>query len=157
MSATGPIKVYAKDGKWVVNYGSYAHGYHLTRAAAVQTATLAAHYEHRELVVADLSSPSELRTVREALGLADSYARWDAATELVPRWFSSILEAEGSGPRGSASVALLARQGLRITCQFDRSGEAASVTVAEGQPVAVQPGARWAFTRSLEVAIQSVQ
>jgi hypothetical protein len=46
-----PIKVFARDGKWVVDYGSYANGYHLTRAEAVATATLAAHHEHRELVV----------------------------------------------------------------------------------------------------------
>lgn len=35
----------------MVDDGSYAHGYHLTRAEALETATLAAHYEHRELVV----------------------------------------------------------------------------------------------------------
>ena len=51
MHMPSPIKVFARDGKWVVDYGSYTHGYHLTRSEAVKTATLAAHYEHRELVV----------------------------------------------------------------------------------------------------------
>jgi hypothetical protein len=51
VSADGPIKVFPRDGRWVVDYGSYAHGYHPTRAEAVQVATLAAHYEHRELIV----------------------------------------------------------------------------------------------------------
>ena len=49
--AEPPIKVFARDGKWVVDYGSYAHGYHLTRVEAVKTARLAAHQEHRELVI----------------------------------------------------------------------------------------------------------
>jgi hypothetical protein len=51
MNMTGPIKVFARDGKWVVDYGSYAHGYHLTRVEAINTARLAAHYERRQLVV----------------------------------------------------------------------------------------------------------
>jgi hypothetical protein len=46
-----PIKIFVRDGKWVVDYGSYAHGYHLTRVEAIKTARLAAHYEHRELVI----------------------------------------------------------------------------------------------------------
>ena len=28
---TDPIRVFPKDGKWLVDYGSYAHGYHETR------------------------------------------------------------------------------------------------------------------------------
>jgi hypothetical protein len=51
VSETGPIRVFARDGKWLVDYGSYAHGYHVTRAAAIETATLAARVECRELVV----------------------------------------------------------------------------------------------------------
>ena len=51
MAPTGPIRVFARDGRWVVNYGSFAHGYHLTRVEAVKTARLAAHFAHRELVV----------------------------------------------------------------------------------------------------------
>ena len=46
-----PIRVFARDGKWVVDYGSYANGYHLTRFEALNAAKLAAFYEDRELVV----------------------------------------------------------------------------------------------------------
>ena len=51
MTDSSPIRVFTRDGRWLVDYGSYAHGYHSTRAEAIQTAALAAHYEHRELVV----------------------------------------------------------------------------------------------------------
>ena len=51
MTNSSPIKVFSRNGKWLVDYGSYAHGYHTTRDEAVQTATLAAHYEHRPLEV----------------------------------------------------------------------------------------------------------
>jgi hypothetical protein len=36
MHMTGPVKVFATDGKWVVDYGSYAHGYHPTRVEAME-------------------------------------------------------------------------------------------------------------------------
>lgn len=29
---TDPIRVFAEDGKWLVDYGSYAHGYHSSRS-----------------------------------------------------------------------------------------------------------------------------
>jgi hypothetical protein len=51
MVKADPIRVFAKDGKWLIDYGSYAHGYHTTRAKAVETATRAARSERRELVV----------------------------------------------------------------------------------------------------------
>jgi hypothetical protein len=51
MSETDPIRVFVRDGKWLVDYGSYAHGYHVTRCEAMATATHAARREHRELVV----------------------------------------------------------------------------------------------------------
>jgi hypothetical protein len=51
MPQTTPIRVFARDGKWLVDYGSYAHGYHVTRAEAIKTARLAAHFEHRGLVI----------------------------------------------------------------------------------------------------------
>jgi hypothetical protein len=51
VSETDPIRVFMRDGKWLVDYGSYAHGYHLSRSEAIQTATRAARDENRELVV----------------------------------------------------------------------------------------------------------
>ena len=52
MSAeTDPVRVFPRDGKWLVDYGSYAHGYHATRREAVEAATRAAHDEHRELTI----------------------------------------------------------------------------------------------------------
>jgi len=48
---TDPIRVFLKDGKWLVDYGSYAHGYHKTRREAIETATRAARDEQRELSV----------------------------------------------------------------------------------------------------------
>jgi hypothetical protein len=51
MGETGPIRVFLRDGKWLVEYGSYAKGYHSTRRKAIQVATRAARDESRELVV----------------------------------------------------------------------------------------------------------
>jgi hypothetical protein len=48
---TDPIRVFPRDGKWLVDYGSYAHGYHATRREAIETATRAAHDEQRELTI----------------------------------------------------------------------------------------------------------
>jgi hypothetical protein len=50
-SESGPIRVFAKKGMWLVDYGSYAHGYHATREEAIATGTKAARDEHRELVI----------------------------------------------------------------------------------------------------------
>jgi hypothetical protein len=52
-----PIRVFARDGQWVVDYGWDAkadvpvRGYHDTRSAAIETATRSALYEHREFVM----------------------------------------------------------------------------------------------------------
>ena len=51
MAETDPIRVFAKDGKWLIDYGSYAHGYHPTRDEAIKTATRAAQNERRELLI----------------------------------------------------------------------------------------------------------
>lgn len=51
MAETRPIKVFRMKGEWLVDYGSYAHGYHSTRNAAIKTAAAAARAEHRGLVV----------------------------------------------------------------------------------------------------------
>lgn len=62
MSETGPIRVFARDGKWLVDYGSYAHGYHMTRSEAIATARHAARCEQRELVV-EAEAFTRVRTV----------------------------------------------------------------------------------------------
>jgi hypothetical protein len=51
-----PIRVFERDGRWVVDYGSYVGGYHATRAAAVVHAEVAARTEGRELVVVEASA-----------------------------------------------------------------------------------------------------
>jgi Uncharacterized protein conserved in bacteria (DUF2188) len=51
MADPTPIRVFAQDGRWLVDYGSYAHGYHTTRREAVESARRAARDEHREFVV----------------------------------------------------------------------------------------------------------
>jgi hypothetical protein len=51
MPETDPIRVFARDGQWVIDYGSYAHGHHLTLSEAIETARRAARDEGRELVV----------------------------------------------------------------------------------------------------------
>lgn len=51
MTETDPIRVFLEEGQWLVDYGSYARGFHATRDAAIQTATAAARSERRGLVV----------------------------------------------------------------------------------------------------------
>jgi hypothetical protein len=51
MSETDPIRVFLEKGQWLVDYGSYAHGFHATRDAAIQTAPAAARSERRGLLV----------------------------------------------------------------------------------------------------------
>ena len=53
MSELGPISVYPEDGRWVVDYISYARGFYATEAEAVATATKAALDEGRELLLTD--------------------------------------------------------------------------------------------------------
>ena len=52
-----PIRVFPRKGKWLVDYGSYAHGYHLTQREAIETAARAARNEQRELKVETDSRP----------------------------------------------------------------------------------------------------
>jgi len=44
-----PIRVFHDGEYWRVDYGSYADGFHATRAEAIATATAAAAREHRKL------------------------------------------------------------------------------------------------------------
>ena len=48
-SVEPPIRVFHDGEYWRVDYGSYADGFHPTRAEAVAAATTAAAREHREL------------------------------------------------------------------------------------------------------------
>lgn len=51
MPESDPIRVFPKDGEWLIDYGSYMHGSHRTRGEAIETAWDAASAEGRELVV----------------------------------------------------------------------------------------------------------
>jgi hypothetical protein len=51
MRESDPIRVFRENDKWLVDYGSYAHGYHSTREAAIHTAAAAARSEHRGFLV----------------------------------------------------------------------------------------------------------
>ena len=62
----GPIRVYARDGKWLVNYGSYVHGSYETRDEAIRVGTHAAFVEHRELKVEGDLALGERREQAEA-------------------------------------------------------------------------------------------
>ena len=54
-AASGPIKVFRQEGKWLVDYGSYANGYYPTRSQAVAEGKAAANRERRDLSIDDLS------------------------------------------------------------------------------------------------------
>jgi hypothetical protein len=51
MPETDAIRVLSGDGEWLIDYGSYVHGRHRTRAEAIEEATRAARGEGRELVI----------------------------------------------------------------------------------------------------------
>ncbi len=51
MSESGPIRVFPRDGRWVVDYGSYVSAYCETRSQAIVVGTEAARLEHRELLI----------------------------------------------------------------------------------------------------------
>ena len=51
MNEPGPIRVFPRDEKWLIDYGSYVCGYYVTRGEAIETAAHAAREEHRELVI----------------------------------------------------------------------------------------------------------
>ena len=47
-----PIRVHSDEkGRWLVDYGSYAQGYHATRREAIEEAARAAYAERRALTV----------------------------------------------------------------------------------------------------------
>jgi hypothetical protein len=51
MNETSPIRVFERNDEWLIDYGSYAHGYYPSRDEAVHVATDAARAEHRTLVI----------------------------------------------------------------------------------------------------------
>jgi hypothetical protein len=51
VSESDPIRVHPRDGRWLVNYGSYIQGYHDIRAEAIEVARAAAFVEQRELTI----------------------------------------------------------------------------------------------------------
>jgi hypothetical protein len=51
VNESGPIRVFPRDAKWLIDYGSYVCGYYVTRGEAIETATQAARVERRELVI----------------------------------------------------------------------------------------------------------
>jgi hypothetical protein len=48
---TDPIRVFQRQHEWLVDYGSYAHGYHPSRSQAVAAGQAAARDEGRELLI----------------------------------------------------------------------------------------------------------
>jgi hypothetical protein len=51
MSEADPIRVYPRNGKWLIDYGSYSQGWYLSRSEAIEVATRAALDERRELTI----------------------------------------------------------------------------------------------------------
>jgi hypothetical protein len=51
VSESDPITVYIRNGKWLIDYGSYAQGWYHTRSEAIEVASGAALREHRELTI----------------------------------------------------------------------------------------------------------
>jgi hypothetical protein len=51
VSDCGPIRVFPRDGEWLVDYGSYVCAYCATRGEAIRVATEAARGEGRELEI----------------------------------------------------------------------------------------------------------
>ena len=43
--------MYARNGKWLIDYGSYAQGWYQSRPEAIEVATKAAVHERRELTI----------------------------------------------------------------------------------------------------------
>ena len=43
--------MYIRNGKWLIDYGSYAQGWYHTRSEAIEVASGAALREHRELTI----------------------------------------------------------------------------------------------------------
>ena len=51
MTEADPIRVYARNGWWLVDYGSCSEGCYLTRREAVEVARDAGLHERRELTI----------------------------------------------------------------------------------------------------------
>lgn len=77
MPESDPIKVYPRDGQWLVDYGSYAHGFHTTREEAVKTATAAGVVMQRELII----EGHDPKTQQASLARDEIAARRDAVAD----------------------------------------------------------------------------
>jgi hypothetical protein len=53
VTESGPIRVFSRDGRWLVDYGSYVCAYYAARSQAVEAGTEAARVEDRELRIDD--------------------------------------------------------------------------------------------------------
>jgi hypothetical protein len=51
MAEADPIRVYARNGKWLIDYGSYSQGSYVSRSEAIEVASDAALHERRELTI----------------------------------------------------------------------------------------------------------
>ena len=51
MSEADPIRVHPRNDKWLIDYGSYSHGWYVSRSEAIEVATKAALDERRELTI----------------------------------------------------------------------------------------------------------
>ena len=93
MSESDPIRVHARDGRWLVNYGSYVQGYYDTRAEAIEVAKAAAFVEGRELTI-----EAEAGAFASALALGSQDGDWihgpSASSSLArPRLFFGHVDA----------------------------------------------------------------
>jgi hypothetical protein len=51
MTEADPIRVYARNGMWLIDYGNYSQGWYQTRRVALKVATEAARVACRELTI----------------------------------------------------------------------------------------------------------
>jgi hypothetical protein len=58
---TDPVRVYRRKQEWLVDYGSYAHGYYPTRRQAVAVGAAGARREGRELSISPAEKHEEQR------------------------------------------------------------------------------------------------
>jgi len=47
----GPVRVFARGGEWLIDYGSYACAYYATRNEAIKEAKIAVRHERRDLLI----------------------------------------------------------------------------------------------------------
>ena len=75
MSQADPIKVYGRNGKWLISYGNYSQGWYDSRSEAIEVATAAAFIEGRELTI---EAEPDLVAASTAGTQAGGSVNWDA-------------------------------------------------------------------------------